>query len=281
MLPHNKQRLTDAAGVLATSVTLGLLRAGRLGSAPFSLQVTGTIIGISAALPIRRNGVIQRIPHWMFTSIIVVWGVLCAGPTGFAVLVDLFSGHRRPGAKWYDALWRIYAIIGLWIGFAVMNERYIRPWWREKSDKWFAGVRNNSIQAKGRARAMEKRTAALEGIKARVALALRRKARATKALAKLEKDMVEADKDVLKAQGMLEKAQGRLDKCKDEAKEDGKQVVETMQDMVESAKLHEKTTKSEVERLKLELEDLEDQLQGMQQEWTTALHIESHTEFVR
>lgn len=276
-----KTQLSGAGGALATALAVGALQTNRLGSAPFCYQVAAAIIVVCWLPFLVRIQIFERIPKHVAVSFALTWTALAGGPVLFALLVDLFTGHRAAGAEWYDAVWRIYAILILWIGFAMLNERYIRPWWRVFSGPRMAAMRKNSIAGQAHEIASKKRVAKLEMLKGRVAIVLRKKKLAEKTIELKKKEMDNGKENIKKAADMLDKAKYKVNTCNNEELEDAQEVIDTMQTMLEGACSHEENLKTDVLTLKVEVQGLQLQIEGLQIEWTEALHISNYTTFYR
>lgn len=258
----------SAAGVLAISITIAALPLGKLGQFPFSFQLAATLICLSL-LPISlRYSIHQRVPTPLFRTLAILWLVFCCAPCAYALMMELFTGHRRPDMRWYDAVWRVYAVLFLWILFSVMNERYIKPFWREHSHQYLGRFFGNSVAVEAQKRNMEDRRIALEAIKSRVAILLRRKKRLLLSSKRKDTEI----ETIRKAIALKEKA------ATEDPNGSGGGDTETCLSV-----LREKETVlvTDAEITKENLEDVEDQLKLRQMEWTDALHVDNYRTFYR
>lgn len=186
--------------VLGTSMTLGALRAHMLGSSPFSFQFATTLV-LLCTLPV---GVRLHVREYVSTPVAVAcataWLALSGGPVMVAFVLELFTGHRRAGMAWWEGIWRVYAVLGLWIWLAYCIENFIRPWWRDMSARMVSrgtgGTPSVALQAERIA--MGRRTARLESIKARVVVLVRRKKRIAAQLQRMQdEDLMAGVRDQL------------------------------------------------------------------------------------
>lgn len=281
MREEDKTRIASAGGALATAISIAALRSGKFGPLPFSLQLATALSGTAWIPYLHKIDAISKVPRLFSMPIIIIWSCLCFAPAFFALLVELFTGHRRPGAQWYDGVWRVYAIMALWLGVSVLIERVIRPWWRTNSDRFLGGIRNNSVAAQARTIALDKRTEALEALKKRVQGVLKKKKQAISTIATKKEEGEKAQENIERAEGMLVKAKAHADTCSSAEKEEANEVVETMKGMVGSAQSHKHGLHADIERLRSDLEEYEKQLKALQLEWTEALHINNHHGFYR
>lgn len=195
-------------------------------------------------------------------------------PVLFAMLYHLFLGHTTiKDPQWYHALWRIYAILGLWMLFAVINEAKVRPWFRARAlrrkDEAQPSAAPNSVA--GRADAMrraartEKLTAlreslvaakarrdtaqaAVDGAEATAATAKENVAGATKLVAASEDKMKSLEKD---AEGYAVAAQER----------------DTMRALLNGAKAHEKGLDAQKAAHELMLAESCERIKDLDEKW--------------
>lgn len=276
-----KTRLCGAAAALSTAIVSGALQAKRLGPNPFALQITATVIVLSWIPYLHRIKLFGRVPTALSGTFGLAWVLSCLLPVFKELIVELFTGHRRPGMNWYNALWRIYAILALWIGFAVLNERVIRPWWKDNSDRFLGSIRDSSVSSQARKIALDKRTMTLEALKSRMKLILSKKKLAENTIVRKKAEIEKAQANIERADRMYRKAQKTASESGVSAKVEADDVVETMKDMLDNAISHEKSLHADVEQLEVDLQELKVQQDELQREWTEALHIQNYTGFYR
>lgn len=210
---------------------------------------------------------------WVRMTIAVVWLACCCAPVMYYFILDLFTGHRRQDAQWYEALWRIWVILMLWFAFAIFNEKYARPYWRQIAvQQVFAARqaraqgeqqqtqqprRQESVSVQGMRLAEQEREEALERIQTRRGLLSRRKRR-------LEQKIVKVQTEI-KQLTPQEEGEGNDD--------DGDGDEEKM------ALLDEK--KGLLEEFTDDLADVTDQLKLLQQDWLDAQHLDKYKKFYR
>lgn len=240
-----------AGGVLITALTVGALRAGKLGSAPFSWQLCATIIVVVVSPALSRHDVWTKLKTWQLVCFWTTWTILCAAPVSVALIIELFTGHRRPGSNWYDGVWRIYAILAIWIFIAVAIERYVKPLWLAHSGLFLGRFRNRSVGARAQNMMMEQRAAKLETIKKKVVILLRRKKRLQSVIdsKNTELSQIQSDKDSSADEASFTERLDSLSLERDNAIE--------------------------------ELQDVEDQIQLAQMHWTEALNVNNYRSFYR
>lgn len=150
----------------------------------------------------------------------------------------------------------------------MFNERYIKPFWRANSNEYLGRFRGNSVAAEARNRNMEDRRVALEAIKTRVAILLRRKKRL---LLNSKRKDTEIE-SIRKAIALKERA-GIADP-NEPYDGDSEACVSVLRE-------NENGLVSDAEVIKEDLEDVDDQLKLRQLEWTEALHVDNYTTFYR
>lgn len=262
-------------------MAIAAFRAGHFGSDTFAIKATVAIVGACFAPLLYLTMWYAKVPGWVFVPAFLSWFAFAFAPAFWALLYNLFTGHRFPGAQWYDALWRIYAILGLWIVFGMLNERIIRPWWRRNSDKYLGSFRQNTVGAQARQLMMDKRAKKLDGIKERVIIALKKKKLAQKTIEDKNNELVKVAESIKRAESMVEKAKERLTACEEDATGDAEERMQAAEDLLQNAESHRKGIHGEISRCELDLQETEGTLQSLQHEWTEALHIENYSTFYR
>lgn len=268
-------------GGAGVSIVVGALLQGFFGEGFFAIQVAVTLCAICLAPLLQRLG--RHVPRVL--SYVFVISVTCVFvlPVGGAVLKNLFTGHRRPGAGPFDAVWRVFAIVLLWILFAKVNEEYIRPALRKVP--FFSGpVNSNSVNAQVARMALSKREKALEAIKSRLVPVVARRKRAEKVVEEKGAELENARSQVAKTQKLLDKKQARFDT----AKEDGAADIEDIEEerdllagMAENAQNYLSSLQTQIESAKSDIKECKEMGAKMQEEWTVARHINNHTGFYR
>lgn len=281
MREEQKTRLAGALAALSTSAVIAAHRGGHFGLAPFSHKLALTLTTLSWAPYLHRTSLLSSLPVFLLYPLLAVLSVFAIIPVAYALLENLFMGHRVANAQWYDALWRIYAILGLWVGFAVLNERVLRPWWRTNSERFFKVARENSVAGQARKKTLDKRAAALEAIKARVAVVLKKRKLAERAKEARKAELEKVREALTRAEGVLKRAKGRVEDAKDGEVATAIEDMEATTALVEGTRLRERGLEDEVLRTELDLQDLAAQLGILQQEWTEALQMQNYTTFYR
>lgn len=240
-----------AFGVLITALTIGALKAGKLGGPPFSWQLCITIVVVGTSPAISRHKLWVKLKNWQLTCFWTTWTILCAGPVFVSLVMELFTGHQRPGSHWFEGVWRIYAILGLWMMIAVAMEQYVKPFWRVRSEAFLGRFRNMSVSARGQNMAIQQRTAKLESIKNKVIILMRRKKR---------------------LQSLIDRKCEEISRLQDDSKSHSDD---------EASAERRSSLDRERDTWKEELEDVEDQLKLSQMEWTEALNVANYRTFYR
>lgn len=281
MRDESKTRLYGAAAALSTSVLIGLYQTGRLWSGQFSHQVLSTVVVLSWLPFLILTDALTRVPKFVLIPVALAWLGLASLPVFYHFVLDLFTGHQRPGSQWYDALWRIYAILGLWIGFAVLNERVLRPWWRANSWRVFGEGRADSVAAQAQRLNMDERAKTLEAIKLRMGVAVKKRKLAQRTFDTKRRDVAEARANAVKMRGLADKARARADKAQPEQKKGAEEQVVAVQAMVDTAERQVEALGQDLARLDIEKDEIEVRIQMLQQEWTEALHVDNYSTFYR
>ncbi len=265
-----------ALGGAGVSVVLGLLAKGYFGTGFFAVQLTVTLCAICLAPLLQRaNSAVPKTVRYLFFAGMLPFAV----PVFYALIINLFTGHRVPGATAFDAIWRVWAIVGLWIGFAKVNETYIRPAIRE------SGILNFSVGSgvmSSVARMAEgKRNKALEAIKQRLVPVIQRRKKAEKLIVEKKKELESARAQAEKSERLLEKKQKKLGEADPEEMEELEEERDALLEMMKNAKKYLETLESQIENAGAEIKECNEVSQKMQKEWTEARHIENHVGFYR
>lgn len=267
-----------AIGTGAASVVIAAYVHGHLGEGLFSHQVALTL-GLLCYAPIIAY-VLKRLPRWLSCPIFILGMSFVAGPVIYALLTNLFLGHRRKGANAVDATWRVFAILALWILFAKVNEAFIRPWLRTLPI--FRGD-SDSVNARTARMAHSKRDAALKAIKERLKPVLIRKKKAEQGIVKKKAELEKANVNVGRSEAMVQKVATRLDGADKDSPQYGEiqEELNTLLSMADSAKAYAATISSQIATYENDVKECKELTEEMQKEWTEALHINNHVEFYR
>lgn len=276
-----KKKYTSATAALLTAITLGLLQQGLLGEGIFALQLTITFISCSWIPYFYHIHLTAKLSNFVCITGGAIWICTCFGPVFVELLKELFFGHQKPDATFIDAIWRVYAIMGLWILFALLMERIIRPYWRKNSENFLKPFRKYSVSGGARKIAIEKRSKALDGVVARINHQKDKKKNAAEAIENKKHDIEKARKNIEKATEMLERAEKKAEECDDNDKEDANDIVKYMQSSFKTSVDHEKGLHQDIARLKKEIEQADEELTHLKHEYREALHIDNYTGFYR
>ncbi|PXF49073.1 hypothetical protein BWQ96_01211 [Gracilariopsis chorda] len=272
--------LLSATAVLLNSITLAALLANRLGTAPLSYQITLTLL-VSAWLPyIHSTNLHTRllstsIPLKLVTAVWLISSVL---PTINASVVELFTGHRRKEANLFSAIWRVYAILALWVAIGVLNERLIRPWWQSTSPRLLGGWRAHSVSSRAHNLAVNQRASALDHIMEQMVAISKRKLLAQRAIQTKTEQLQKTKSSLDNSKQMLTSAQ---QKAKDAHNDDNQLLVMSLTQMVDNTQVQCQVLEQDIQRLKVDVHTSQTQLQPLQQRWEQSLNIENHTRFYR
>lgn len=142
-------------------------------------------------------------------------------PVFYAFMKNILTGHLgKANPHWLDAVWRVYAVFLVWIGFAIVNEAKIRPRLRarairlrdEKAARVAAGEEEapvaNTVAARADAMRRKDRDVKLMALRDRLIAAKRVRDEATAALGTKEGGEVRARERVGKAEAALKRARG-------------------------------------------------------------------------
>lgn len=279
MREETKTRLMGAAVALSTAMTLGALQAGQLGTGVPALQRAAALVLLSCTPYIPR--VWRATPFILRVLFGAVAAVTVVAPVTFEFAIFLFLGHRTLDATVFSALWRVYVIMALWIAFARANESYIRPWLKTVDFGALGRLNENSVSATVKKMAMDKRSVALEEIKARMVAQMKRKKVAEMGIVEKTAELEKAKSSIEKADRMLQKSKDRLSEAGDDPSTDLSDEVETMEEMASNARSYEKGLPYQISRFQQDITESTRAIAHLKHEWTEALHIENYTAFYR
>lgn len=268
----------SATAVLFNSLTLAALFANRLGAAPFKYQLALTLL-VAAWLPyVYTTALHTRLPFAPLVVATVVWTGACVLPTLAALVVELFTGHRRKGANSLSGVWRIYAILALWMAIGVVNERVVRPWWQQVSPRLLGGWRSHSVGSRAHSLAVNHRASVLDDIMKQMVAISKRKLLAQRAIQTKTEQLQKTKSALQNSTQMLTRAQ---QKAQHAPSEDSELLLLSLTQMVDSAQVQCQVMEQDIQRLKLDVHTCQTQLQPLQQRWEQSLNIENHTRFYR
>jgi hypothetical protein len=119
--------ISVVVGVAAVVAQTPAARAAPL----FSLQVFVVAVGVAAAPLLVHHSPDLSKPAVVLAGL--AFSVLALLPVTYAFLKNLLMGHvGLEDPQWYDAVWRIYAVLGVWMLFAIVNEAKVRPYLRAR-----------------------------------------------------------------------------------------------------------------------------------------------------
>lgn len=265
-------RTLHAGGVLGTCILLAAHQARQMGPSPFCYQVMGTLLVLMWMPSVTRHELHMRLPKTARIACTAVWLVTCGLPVARIMLVELLTGHRRPNMQWYNAVWRVYAILGLWMALCVWHKRWMGPMWTSVLKPSMGGGssvgdrRSMSVAVQGAYSDAMAREERLGRIRERMAILLRRKKRVTRVLQEREEERQGVQK--MLAEG-TDGADGQMDG-------EGEHGTERTL-LLEKADALD----TEVGRVREDLDDIEDQLRLGQMAWTEALNVNNFRTFYR
>lgn len=270
-------RQTSLSGV-GTSVVFGAYFRGFFGDGVLSVQITGLLTLVCLYPFLQRAW--KSLPRPLMYAFATTATLGLVLPCFYALIMNLFTGHRKAGATPFDAIWRIFAILVLWICFAKLNEEYIRPALR---DVPFFQRATGSVAQFARNSAMGKREKALEAIKARLVPVVIRRKKAEKLIAEKGPALTSAEKNIERSKSLFQKGETRLAATSPGSAEhtDLKEEVDGLKSMVENAEAYGAALKSQIADAEAVVKECTETGEKLQLEWTEALHIENHVEFYR
>lgn len=200
-------------------------------------------------------------------------------PVAWGFLGYLFTGHRREDATLFDALWRVPAILAAWIGFAKVNEEYIRPALR---DLPFLN-RPGGLSVMGNARhkaVTDKRVKAMDLVKAKMAGVIKRRKTAEKLVEEKSVELEAAKKSAQKSQRLFDKKK-QLQVAANEDDQDINDECEALGEMAMNAQKYVETVTAQIKAAKNDIQECGACKKELQKEWDAARSINSETTFYR
>lgn len=265
-----------AIGGAGLSIVFGLFTAGHLGSGFFAVQLIVTLSALSLAPILKRfSAKVTPVLNYAFFSVLSLFVM----PVFYALIMELFTGHQREGATPVDAILRIFAILVLWIGFAKLNEEFIKP--ALAKIPFFSKPRGNSLVAAREKAVKDKRTGALDAIKERMRPNVRRRKNAEKIIEDSEKELENARKQVEKTECLLKKKEKLISQADPDDLEDLKEEQSALQDMKSNSLKYLKTLEVQVKNAERDIKECNEASKRMEAEWNKVMEINSFTTFYR
>lgn len=286
------EKKIEALGLPATKRLVSLLVSATIGAAAVYLNTAS-----ARAAPLYAAQVVVALlflavsPLFVhvspdFSSPLQVGGLLLVAVCGvlpccFYVLRNLLFGHvDLAEPQWYDAVWRIYGVLFLWMLIAVVNEAKIRPWFRQRAIRRHARFAAGDVQEEPRpppntvaARADAMRRKAREqkllGLREAIIAAKRRRDAARKGVTGFDENVRKARENVVAAEEMVQKAK---DECQriGEGSDGWQQAVKdrsVVEKLLEGAVTHEDGLEAQTEAQKAILEDCEAKIKDLDEKW--------------
>lgn len=116
---------STSAFCLALSVSIALFKSGYLTNTILSYQTCALLISFGL-IPLVQD-YHQHFPNPLKYILATIYTVLILIPLSISLIINLFTGHRTSDAKWYSGIWRVYAILALWMLIAWTIENKIKP----------------------------------------------------------------------------------------------------------------------------------------------------------
>lgn len=275
-----KIHISSVGATLATAIAVGCLFNGLLGTGLFSTQLTGVLIITCWAPYLYVRKITSRISTPLAVILISI-ALFCFVPVFHALILNLFMGHRVPGATWVDAVWRIYAILGLWMAISVVIERYVRPFWASYSPAWLVRARENSVSGQTERYATERRASSLASFRQRMGILVRRKKALEASVKERSEEAVEAEMKLKNELAKLTEANVRVLKCEKDDVKEAEEIVNAQVSVVENNRNCKEELDVKIRKLKVDLQLAASDVEVLQQEYTEALHINNHIGFYR
>jgi hypothetical protein len=288
---HHLEDLIERQGLQRTRVAVSVLvggigvaaQAGYLGRGIFLAQVLTSLVSL-ALLPLTK---FHPLPwHPLVLVACTILSALAYLPALIALVGELMLGHTREGAQWYDALWRIYSILGLWMVIAVVNEAKVRPFLRARNEAAArsnadpdAATVKNTVTSRAEAMRRAEREKRLAEIRVRTSSVMKQKKDAESALAHFDATAATARRNIAAAKAMVAKAEKALAACDAEDDETRKSLEEDIASataLAEGAAAHEKGLSAQKAAHGLMLGEADQRLAELQQRWNDALNWDNY-----
>lgn len=233
----------------------------------FAGQTLLTLIAISAGPALLHLSFPQ--PSLLQIVVTALLFIAIPLPVMYAFFRNIMIGHlsiKEP--HFLDAVWRLYAVFFVWIGFAVINEAKIRPRLRarairlrdEKAARIAAGEEEapvaNTVAARADAMRRREREVKLTSLREKLIAAKGVRDEAQLALSKREGEEVRSRERVVKAEAALKRATGRRN---EEEIEESKEMLEGLKEMVTGVKAMGKAQELVLKDAQERIKELDDQ----------------------
>jgi hypothetical protein len=291
------------------AVALGLLQRGLLGAGrgggsprPVAALQGGAMLLVLALSPLLAFHPVPRTRAAAMAALLFFAAVVL--PVFVRVLLHVALGHAREDAQWYDALWRIYAIIGLWMLIAVFIECKVKPVVKARAAMEAARPRDpaakhgpqagTSLPSRIHALKTELRDKAIKDIDTKIERAMRQRTTSSRAIGAFDKTVETARDNVRETARLVVKAEKQMaaaeivaadsktDKDGDAAVAAASRMKE-LQDDLNRAKImqqgaidHENGLAIQIEAHRLLFEQAEEKLVTLRQERKEAMNLDKY-----
>lgn len=215
---------------------------------------------------------------------VALFSATAALPILYALLYHLFWGHTTiADPQWYDALWRIYAIMGVWILFAIVNEAKIRPFFRaralrRKVENDNPAAAPNSVAARADAMRRAARTEKLTALREALVAAKARRDTAQAAVDGAEETASTAKQNVTGAAKLVAAAEEKLKGIGKGGEGYEAAVVErdTVKALRDGAVAHEKGLDAQKGAHELMLAESTDRIGDLDEKWAYWSNLDNY-----
>lgn len=216
--------------------------------------------------------------HPVLLCIFALFACLALLPCTAALLQNLLFGHLRPDAQWYDAFWRIYAILALWICFAVVNEAKLRPLWRtyclnRRKNQQSNSFSHESVLSRADAMRRAQRDAKLNQLRDRVDTTIKQKKAAEAAIAAFDRTAETARKNLMETRRMVDEARERVALCENttsDEQEAAQKALDKALLLADGAADHERGLEAQKSAYEIMQLQATEQLKQLREAWKEA-----------
>jgi prepilin signal peptidase PulO-like enzyme (type II secretory pathway) len=239
----------------------------------FTAQAAAVALGAATAPLLVHHELDLRRPVVALCT--TLFCALALFPMTLTFLYHVLWAHTQIAEpQWYDALWRIYAVLGIWIMFAVVNEAKIRPYFRARALRRKAvgdvpAAVPNTVAARGDAMRRAARTEKLTALRESLLAAKSRRDTAKAAVEGAAATAATAKRNITGAAKLVEAAEEKLKKIG--KGEDGYEAavleLDTMVALRDGAEAHEKGLDAQKAAHQLMLEEATERIKDLDEKW--------------
>lgn len=278
-----------ALSAVLVAISCGLFQQGMLGDDLWPYRNLVSLLSLSMLPLFVFISVPKTKLSVLFITNLIVFAI---APSFYSLMYELCLGHTRKDAQWYDALWRIYAILFIWVMAAVVNECKVRPILRARekarqariAEKIAKGestadeIVGNSVQSRANNIKTKARDEAVRKLDQKITRAQRQKEVAEKTITRYGQSAERAQRNIEETEKLVAKAKNKLEEVPSDAEDRGalENELRSAEKMADAAIDYESSLELQKEAQELVLAEALEKLRDLKREREAAMDVDKY-----